>query len=89
MDIYKFFNLVKRINDNNLKINGSMLFAYLWDIQFESDSFEEDWKDIYKMPLVKKFFKDYISEYHQIKNDSDILFEQDYKKDLVLIYRKK
>ena len=89
VDIYKFFNLVKRINDNNLNINGSMLFAYLWDIQFESDSFEEDWKDIYKMPLVKKFFKDYITEYHQIKNDSDILFEQDYKKDLVLIYRKK
>ena len=41
------------------------------------------------MPIVKEYLKEYITEAHGVKNYRDILWEEENKKDLVLIYRKK
>lgn len=84
----KFRLLLDELISNNLNDNGSLLFAYLWNIYYNSDDPGSHWKDVYKMPITREKFKEYISEYHQIESSSDILNGENNKEDLVLIYRK-
>lgn len=88
-NINEFKDLVEKIVKNNLNINGSMLMGYLWQINYDEIDYKDDWKDIYKMPITREVLKDYITEYHDISGSRDILWEEDSKEDLVLIYRKK
>ena len=81
--------LLEKLDINNLKDNGSMLFAYLWDTYFNECRFDDKWKEIYNLQEVKKIFEGFISEYHQIKSAYDILWDEDKKSDLVMIYRKR
>ena len=74
--------------DNNLSTNGSMLIGYLWNTYYEKNDYQKNYKEVYKMPLTREILKDYITEYHNITSDTDILFERNNKDDLVLIYRK-
>ena len=80
--------LLQKLDKNNLNSNGSILFGYLWNASFTSEIYKEDWKDIYKIPIMKDFFKDYICQTCDIAGPIDILFEDDSKSDLVLVYRK-
>ena len=82
-------NLLARIDKNNLNSEGSVLLGYLWDTSFDNENYKDDWKDIYKMPLVKEHLKQYITEAHNIQGPRNILWEEEKKSDLVLIYRKK
>lgn len=81
--------LLEKLDKNNLNNNGSILLGYLWDASFNNDTIKDDWKEIYKMPIVREYLKEYITEAHGVKNYRDILWEEDRKSDLVLIYRKK
>ena len=81
--------LLQKLDKNNLNSKGSVLFGYLWNASFNSETYKDDWKDIYKMPIMKDFFKDYISQHYDIAGPRDILFEDDSKSDLILVYRKK
>ena len=82
-------SLLEKIDKNNLNNAGSVLLGYLWDSKFESDTFKEEWKEIYKIPIVREYLKEYITEVYDVTNYRDILWEEDRKSDLVLIYRKK
>lgn len=84
----EFEVLLNRLNLNNLNSNGKILFGYLWETDFNSDRFKDDWREIYKMPIVKEKFSSYISEHHGVNSYRDILWEEDKKRDLVLIYKK-
>ena len=81
-------NLLEKIDKNNLNNEGSILFGYLWETSFDNESYKEEWKDIYKIPIVKEYLKEYITETHNIPGPRDILWNNDKKSDLVLIYRK-
>ena len=81
-------NLLERLDTNNLKENGSILIGYLWDTNFNSNFYEDDWKEIYRLPLTKEILKNFITEYYQINNDKHYLWNNNENKDLVLIYRK-
>lgn len=81
--------LLQKLHKNNLNSKGSVLFGYLWNTSFDSETYKDYWKDIYKMPIVKGIFKDYISQHYDIVGPRDILFEDDSKSDLILVYRKK
>ncbi len=81
--------LLQKLDKNNLNSKGSVLFGYLWNISFNSKNYQNNWKDIYKIPIVKEFFKDYISQYYPIIGPRDILRKEDTKSDLILVYRKK
>ena len=85
----EFRNLLERLDRDNLNDNGSILFGYLWDTKFNSDKFKDDWREIYRMPVVREKLGDFISEHHGVNGYRDILWEEDRKSDLVLIYRKK
>jgi len=80
--------LLNKLDLNNLKQNGSILFGYLWNTSYLENSYEDYWKDIYKLPITKEVFKNYITEYHQIKDARDYLWNEFKNRDLVLIYRK-
>lgn len=80
--------LIEKIDMNNLNSGGSILLAYLWDIDFNETKYEKDWKEIYNMVTTKEKLKEYISEYHQINSGRDFIWNEDRKKDLILIYRK-
>lgn len=81
--------LIEKIDINNLNSGGSILLAYLWDIDFNETEYEDSWKEVYKLTTTKKKLKDYITEYHQINSGRDFIWDEDRKKDLILIYRKK
>lgn len=81
--------LLEKLDKNNLNSEGSILFGYLWNTSFNNGSYKDDWKEIYKMPIVKEYLKEYITEVYDIVGTRDILWEEDKKRDLVLIYRKK
>lgn len=87
--LQKLKSLIEKLDKNNLNINGSILIGYLWDISFDDNKFKDSWIDMYKMPIVKEYLKEYITEAHKVKDYWDILCEDDKKRDLVLIYRKK
>ena len=81
--------LIEKIDENNLNSGGSVLLAYLWDIDFNETEYENSWKEVYKLTTTKEKLKDYITEYHQINSGRDFIWDEDRKKDLILIYRKK
>lgn len=89
VEVDKLKDLLIKLDTNNLNFNGSILLGYLWDTLFESDKYKDDWKEIYKIPIVKEKLGSFISEYHNIFGSRNILWEEDKKNDLVLIYRKK
>jgi len=81
--------LLQKIDKNNLNNNGSILLGYLWNTSFSSETYKDDWKEIYKLPIVKEYLKDYITETYDVPGSRDILWEEDSKSDLILVYRKK
>ena len=88
VEIDKLKDLLIKIDSNNLNKFGSILIGYLWDTKFEDDMFKDDWKEIYKIPIVKDKLSSFITEYYNVFGGRDILFEDNRKNDLVLIYRK-
>ena len=66
--------LLKKIDKNNLNSGGSILLGYLWDTSFHDENYKEDWKDIYKIPIVKEILKEYITETHDIRGPINILW---------------
>ena len=88
ISLFELKELIAKLN-NNLNIDGSMLSAYIWNMDYNSKEENYDLRDIYKMPAVRTWLNDYISEHHQITGISDILFSPDKKSDLVLIYKNK
>lgn len=85
----KLKSLLTKIDKNNLNNNGSVLCGYLWNTFFDNHKYEEDWKDIYKIPLAREYLKEFITESYNIPGSRDILVDDCDKSDLVLIYRKK
>ena len=81
--------LLIRLDKNNLNRGGSIQLGYLWDASFDDEEFQDDWKEIYKMPIAKDKLKEFISEAHDILGSRDILWEENKKRDLVMVYRKK
>jgi len=80
--------LLQKLDSNNLKEKGSILLGYLWNTNFYSNDYLEDWKEIYKLPLTKKELGEFITEHYNINGARDILWKENKKNDLVLIYRK-
>ena len=81
--------LLIRLDKNNLNRGGSIQLGYLWDASFDDEEFQDDWKEIYKMPIAKDKLKEFISEVHDVLGSRDILWEENKKRDLVMVYRKK
>ena len=81
--------LLQKLNKNNLNCEGSILLGYLWNTSYNNDSYKDDWKEIYKMPIVKEYLKEYITESYDIAGPRDILHGDSLKSDLILVYRKK
>jgi len=81
--------LLKKLDENNLKDRGSVLIGYLWNTHFDENNYKDNIKEVYKMPITREVLKDYITESHSIIGVRDILWEEEEKRDLVLIYRKK
>lgn len=81
-------SLVEKM-DNNLNKDGKMLFAYIYNTLYNTKKYNKNWQKIYDMENTKKVFKNYISEHHNIINGRSFIWEDENKKDLVLIYRKK
>ena len=88
-NLKEFKELIKKLDFNNLKDNGSIMLGYLWDTNFNSDKYLDNWKEIYKLPITKEVLKKYITEHHSVNCARDFLWEEDRKNDLVMIYRKK
>ena len=88
-NLKEFKELIKKLDFNNLKDNGSIMLGYLWDTNFNSDKYLDNWKEIYKLPITKEVLKKYITEHHSVNCARDFLWKEDRKNDLVMIYRKK
>lgn len=88
VNIDKMKSLLNKLDKNNLNEYGSILFGYLYQIKYNERYYEEDWHEMYRMPIIKEQFKDYIKEYHQIKSSRDFIWDVNEYNDLVLIYRK-
>jgi len=88
VNLYYFRDLLVRLRDNNLNDFGSILVAYLWNMNYDSDEVDYEWKHIYMMPATRYLLKNFITEYHQIKGVYDILNNNNYNSDLVMIYKK-
>ena len=88
INLYIFRDLLIKLRDNNLNIAGSILIAYLWNISYDSDKFNFEWKQVYNMPGTRFLLKDFITYHHDIVGISDILLNNDSKSDLVMIYKK-
>lgn len=86
--IQKTKELVQKLDNNNLNINGKMLIAYLYEIKFIENNYMDDWSPIYKMPITRERIKEYITEYHQIKGSKSFIWDDFDNKDLILIYKK-
>lgn len=87
--LVKFKELLNKLDLNNLKDSGSILLAYLWDANFNSEKYMDDWKEVYKLPLTKEVLKKYITEHFRVNSERDFLWDEDRRNDLVMIYRKK
>lgn len=80
--------LLQKLDEHNLNPGGSIQLAYLWDMYFDETEYQSDWFEIYKLPLVKKSLKKYLTEAQDVMGSRDILWNEERKRDLVLIYRK-
>ncbi len=81
--------LISKLDSNNLNPSGSMLLGYLWDTDFSSNEYYDNWKEIYKMPIVREKLGTFITEAYSVRGAKNILFDDKMRKDLVLLYRKK
>ena len=81
-------SLLQKLDRNNLNSGGSIQLGYLWNASFDSEEYKDDWKEIYKMPIMKEKLSEFISEVHDILGSRDILWEEDKKRDLVMVYKK-
>lgn len=86
LDILK--ELLKKLDANNLRDDGSILVGYLWNVDYDSMYYEKYWAEIYKLPITKEKLKEYITEHHRVKDSISIVHDFNQEKDLVLIYRK-
>lgn len=89
---YKVEELKKLIEklDNNINFGGSILIGYLYDTYFYDESYKEDWNKIYDIKNTREVLNEFISEHNNVKNSRCFIFdEENNKRDLVLIYRKK
>lgn len=84
-----FKKLLQRMDSNNISANGSIMFGYLWDSDFNSTIYYNDWKEIYKLPLAKELLKEFVTEHYQINGPRDYLCDENEQRDLILIYRKR
>ncbi len=89
VNLYEYRDLLIKLRDNNLNINGSMLILYLWNIDYNSNEINFEWKQAYNMPGTKFLLKKFITEYYNITGIDDIKYNKDSKSDLVMIYKKK
>ena len=89
VSLYELRDLLVKLKNNNLNINGRILIAYLWNMQFNSNYIDFEWKHAYMMPATRLLLKDFITEHYNIKGISDIKFNQDKQRDLVMIYKYK
>ena len=87
VDVDKLKNLLVKLKDNNLSADGSILVGYLWDMDFDNNDYKDDWSEIYKMPIVREKLVDFITEHKKIRDSRDIIWNEDEKRDMVLIYR--
>ena len=85
----KLKELVINLDKNNLNQDGSILLAYLWNIDFYETIYGSNWIEAYKMPIFREKFKEYITEYHQVRSVYNYMHKSSYGEDLVMIYRKK
>jgi len=83
-----FKKILSKISINNLNKDGSVLVGYLWDISYDQRLYKKDWKEAYKIPVLKEKLDAYITEYQYVKSPLSIVHNTDNHKDLVLIYRK-
>ena len=88
LNLYQFRDLLTKLKENNLSINGSMLIAYLWNMDFNSNEINFEWKQVYNMPATRFLLEDFITEYYNITGIDDITFNRNLKSDLVMIYKK-
>lgn len=88
MGILQLKDLLMKLKENNLTEQGSILFGYLWNINFNSNEEGFEWKEIYRMPATRIFLKEFISDYFNIKGTDDIRFKEDKKSDLIMIYKR-
>ena len=84
------------LSDNRYNINLDYGISLCEDREVEENiasinenTFNEDWIEIYKMPITREKLKDYITEYHSIDGYKNFLWDIEKKSDLVLIHRKK
>ena len=58
ISLYDEKNIRSRLFDddeNNLNSEGSVLFEYLWNSSFNSESYKPEWKDIYNTNYERNF----------------------------------
>ncbi|MBQ8891373.1 MAG: DUF3419 family protein [Bacilli bacterium] len=87
MNLYDYKDLLIKLKKNNLNINGAMLIVYIWNMQYDSEEINFEWKHVYNMPSTRSFLRDYITEHYNITGISDIRFDTGRTSDLVLIYK--
>ena len=57
VNLYELRDLLIKLKNNNLSIDGSMLFVYLWNMRFESEEVNFDWKQVYQMPGTRDMLR--------------------------------
>lgn len=88
VNLYEYRDLLIKLKNNNLNINGAMLILYLWNISYNSNEINFEWKQVYNMPGTRFLLKDFITEYYNITGIDDITYNKDSNSDLVMIYKK-
>ena len=88
VNLYEYRDLLIKLKNNNLNINGAMLILYLWNINYNSNEINFEWKQVYNMPGTRFLLKDFITEYYNITGIDDITYNKDSNSDLVMIYKK-
>ncbi len=89
VNLYQFKDLLVKLNNNNLAVDGKMLIAYLWNTNFYSNEINFDWIQAYVMPATRYMLDSFITEHHHILGINDIICDKNYNSDLVMIYKKK
>lgn len=84
----EFKPVIAKLANENLSQNGKMLFAYIFDMNFDSETYLDGWREIYKLPIVREKFKEFITEHHSIKSSNEVLHSFGDSKDLILVYKK-
>ncbi len=86
--IYKLSSLIKKLDNNNLTNDGTIVLGYLWNNNMYTEEYPNVWQKIYDNPWNYKFISKYISEVLEVSSYRDILWEDNKREDRVLIYHK-